>query len=92
MLLSTEGRPLLDVYLLGNRSIVWGTSPVFGEPVLWRTNVSGQSILGGTDTLAGENILWSTNGANASTILWGTSVLWGIALTGRDTAGQGDLF
>jgi serine protease AprX len=76
--------------LLGTRSVGWGTSSVFGESVLWGTNVNGQSILWGTYTLAGASILWGTNATSASSILWGTSVLWGTAST--DSTGQGDNF
>ena len=77
---------------LGGRSGTWSTGSVFGQSVLWGTNVSGQSILWGTYTLAGQSVLWGTNAASASSILWGTSVLWGTASMGQDVAGQGDLF
>jgi len=78
--------------VLGSQSPIWGSGPVFGESVLWGTNVSGQSILWGTYTLAGESILWGTNATSASSILWGTSVLWGTSSTGQDSINQGDLF
>jgi serine protease AprX len=78
--------------LLGGPSVVWNTNSVYGESVLWGTNASAQSILWGTATLAGESILWGTNATTASSILWGTSVLWGTASTGRNPTGQGDVF
>jgi len=78
--------------VLGTGSIVWGTSSVFGESVLWGTNVSGESILWGTYTLSGESILWGTNATGASSVLWGTSILWGTSVSGQDITGQGDLF
>jgi len=80
-----------ELSLLGARSIGWGASSVFGESVLWGTNVNGQSILWGTYTLAGASILWGTNATSASSILWGTSVLWGTS-TEQDSTGQGDNF
>ena len=80
------------VSLLGSRSGTWDASSVFGQSVLWGTNVNGQSILWGTYTLAGQSILWGTNAAAASSILWGTSVLWGTSSMGQAVTGQGDLF
>lgn len=78
--------------LLGSRSVTWSANSVFGQSVLWGTNVNGQSILWGTYTLAGQSILWGTNATNAASILWGTSVLWGTASTGLRVTGNGDLF
>jgi serine protease AprX len=77
--------------MLGSRSVLWGTGSVFGESVLWGTNVNGESILWGTYTLAGQSVLWGTNATSASSILWGTSVLWGTSM-GQDSTSQGDLF
>ena len=78
--------------LLGTTSAAWSAPSVFGQSVLWGTNVSGQSILWGTYTLAGQSILWGTNADSAASILWGTSVLWGTTSAGQAISGQGDLF
>ncbi|KAA6460439.1 hypothetical protein DYQ86_14135 [Acidobacteria bacterium AB60] len=81
-----------DNSVLASRSILWGTRAVFGDSVLWGTNVYGQSILWGTYTLAGESILWGSNASSASSVLWGTSILWGTSTTDQNSTGQGDLF
>lgn len=78
--------------LLGTTSVTWSAPSVFGQSVLWGTNVSGQSILWGTYTLAGQSILWGTNADSAASILWGTSVLWGTSSMGQGISGHGDLF
>lgn len=78
--------------LLGTTSAAWSAPSVFGQSVLWGTNLSGLSILWGTYTLAGQSILWGTNVDSAASILWGTSVLWGTNSTGQGISGQGDLF
>lgn len=62
MLRSVDRLGLRGLALLGNRSIVWGTASVFGEVVLWDTDLREHSIVWGTDSLAGVNILWITNG------------------------------